>query len=132
MRLFKYRYQSYHKPVTAIIILILIWGFYHFSDKKENKYYPNGQMIFDGPVQHNQNHGLWTWWYENGQKEMQGSFTHGKRTGIWRTWDRKGILRTEGMYVDDKLNGEFKEFDELGKLIRISVYANDVRVQVIE
>lgn len=98
MRIFKYRYQSYHKPITALIILVVIWIFYYFSDSGEHKFYPNGQMIYDGATLNNQNHGLWTWWYENGKKEMQGHFEFGKRVGVWYTWDRAGILRSEGMY----------------------------------
>ena len=124
----QFRYNSYHKLLTGIAIII--WTLFHFTgENKSSNTFESGQIKRTGGFSNGLNHGKWVWYYENGVKEMEGSFINGKRNGIWKIWDRNGSKISEGNYENDKLNGTFTRWGSNGEIISKSVYKNDEEIQ---
>ncbi len=129
--MFQFSYNSYHKIITASIVVI--WAIWHFAGESEApKIYDNGQVKKTGGFSNGKNHGKWTWYYDNGQKKMQGTFIHGKRNGTWITWDKYGRKLTEGNYEKDRLNGTFIRWNAEGEIEEHLVYRNDIVVELLK
>jgi len=123
-----FRYNSYHKLITGIVIII--WTLFHFTgENKTSNTFDNGQIKWTGGFSNGLNHGKWVWYYENGVKKMEGSFINGKRRGIWEIRDINGNKISEGQYENDKLNGSFIKWNSHGEIISRSVYKNDIKIQ---
>ncbi len=122
-----FNYNSNHKIITGIIIVL--WAAFHFTARdKDPTRYENGQVRYSGNVVNDLNNGRWTWYYENGKRRMEGQFDRGKRQGIWTTWASDGTMLTEGMYVNDRLNGDYSQWDAQGKLTSHIRYVDDMPV----
>lgn len=117
-----FKYNSHHKIITVIILLI--WSILHFSTKEKEPTYNNGQARSTGGVKNGKNHGHWVWYYHNGAKKMEGEFNNGKRVGVWITYDINGRKLTQAKYVNDQLNGEFIRWISLEKT-QHQYYKND-------
>lgn len=124
MPLIKFKYNSYHKIITALIVII--WAIFNYSENfDDRKYYDNGQIKRTGVTRNARNEGKWIWYFENGQKEMAGSFKNGKREGKWITWNLDGNLINEYTYKNDKLNGESIQWNNDGTLVSKQVWKDD-------
>lgn len=124
MSFIKFKYNSYHKIITVLIIIV--WAIIHFNENfNDQKYYDNGQIKRKGITRNARNEGKWIWYYENGQKEMEGSFVNGKREGKWVNWDEVGNLLNENTYKNDKLNGESLIWNHEGTLISRQEWKDD-------
>jgi len=123
-----YKYNSYHKIVVAI--LVVLWAIFHFSQRDDRGlYYENGQIKRNGGSVKSMNEGIWTWYYEDGTIQIRGNFHEGKREGIWESFDQNGNLISESSYVGNMLNGPFVKYGSDGQIIRQEIYENDKRVK---
>jgi len=124
----QFRYNSYHKLLTGIAIIV--WSVFHFTGNNESdNTFNNGQIKRTGGFDKGMNNGKWVWYYENGVKKMEGSFNNGKRTEIWSIWDINGNKISEGHYKNDQLNGPFTRWKANGEIISKSIYKNDIEIQ---
>ena len=126
-----FRYNSYHKAIT--VVAIILWIIFHFSGTDNSgKHFDNGQLKRSGSFSNGKNQGKWTWYYENGNKKMEGSFINGKRNGEWITWSKSGRKLTQGHYENDRLNGEFIRWGKNQKIIEQLIYKDDVLIRKIK
>ena len=80
-----FRYDSYHKVIAGILVILVSATGFYLRDREKPKF-DNGQAKQIGNQVDGRNHGLWIWYFPNGKKKMQGTFVHGKREGIWITF----------------------------------------------
>ncbi len=59
------------------------------------KYYPNGQMAYEGITLNDEHNGMDYWWHMNGQVEHQGLRFRSKNFGKWPYWKEDGSLIKE-------------------------------------
>lgn len=124
----KFKYNSNHKIITVIIVII--WAVTHFIVNKNNdNYYDNGQIKSRGSSINEKNSGKWLWYYENGFKKMEGEFVNGKREGKWTIWDKNGNKISESIYKNDKLNGLAIKFNVEGVIINKQLWQNDILIE---
>lgn len=122
-----YSYNSNHKVITAILILVVI-SLLHFMTKEEGKddiFFENGQVKAIGRKEKGVNQGTWTWYYPNGNKMMEGKFVDGKREGTWIQFDSDGHKSMTSEYQNNSLNGLLIEYDINGYPVRTFEYRQD-------
>lgn len=126
----KFKYNSNHKIITVVIVIL--WAIIHFTlNRGSDNHYDNGQIKSTGSTVNSINNGQWTWYYENGNKEMQGSFVKGKREGKWTLWDKNGHKISENAYEHDKLNGLTIKLNIEGEIISKQLWEDDVLIEEI-
>lgn len=101
-----FRYNSNHKAIVGILIVLLSALGFYLRDREKPKY-DNGQAKQVGSQVDGRNHGMWIWYHSNGKKRIQGRFEKGKRDGVWITFDEKGDTLLKATYQLDKLNGRY-------------------------
>lgn len=120
-----YSYNSSHKVV--IVLLVVIWAVFHFSQRnEEGLYYENGQIKQTGSTKNSLNEGVWTWFHADGTVQLQGKFSNGNREGVWKKYDEHGVLTSESTYLNNQLHGVYYEFDAVGNTTITKYYEKDV------
>jgi antitoxin component YwqK of YwqJK toxin-antitoxin module len=62
--------------------------------------------------------------YPNGKMEWEGCYKKSLEDGEWRYYYPNGKIKSKQYYVKGKENGVFSDFDEQGNVIKQSVYSS--------
>ncbi len=65
---------------------------------KEQVYYENGQLDYEGHYNDGVEHGFWTYYWENGNMKSQEYYQYGLESGIMYDYDKEGNKSIEYIY----------------------------------
>ena len=69
------------------------------------KYYPNGDIWYNGNYLNGKPEGYWEGYWSNGNLMYKGNYLNGKADGYWERYYSNGKIEWKGNYV----NGKFYE-----------------------
>lgn len=75
---------------------------------KEQLYYENGQLDYEGHFKKGQEHGDWTYYWPNGNIKSKEYYERGREEGIMYDYNEKGQKIKEYRYVKGHLVKETK------------------------
>jgi len=100
----------------------------YYSDNKEHvklkeeKYHPDGKLLWQGEFKNNERDGYWRSWYPNGNIWSEGAYIEGKNDGEWKVYFENGRLRYVGSYANGIKTGEWVFYDENGRKQKVEKY----------
>ena len=66
---------------------------------KEQVFYKNGQLDYEGSYESGVEHGFWTYYWENGSMKSQEFYQNGLEEGTMYDYDKLGDKHTEYIYT---------------------------------
>ena len=84
--------------------------------KYETRYYPNGIIEMEGPVDNNEREGEWVFYKEDGSKWRTEQYENGQLHGEFTEWYRSGKPKFEGEYYHGLPNGAWKLYTADGDI----------------
>jgi len=66
--------------------------------EKEQVYYENGQLDYEGHYSDGIEHGTWTYYWENGNMKSQEFYVYGREEGTMFDYDKNGEKSVKYIY----------------------------------
>jgi len=85
---------------------------------REQQYYPNHNLFYDGEFRDGKKHGHWTVWYKDGTVWSEGTYKNGLDEGYRTAYHENGEKKFEGQYKGGEMTGKWKFWDTNGKLLK--------------
>lgn len=108
-----YSDSIYNKPA------IIVTYNNNFKDRTEERYYYNGNIMYQVSYKENKLDGTIVFYYPNGQVQNIDNYKKGRRAGKYILYYENGIKYYECLYRNNRKVGKEYKWDKKGVLIRL-------------
>ena len=124
--------NPFNRLFGLFIILSIVTILSCAQNKKEIKYYENGNVKSEGYIKDGQANGLFRHYYENGQLKSEIPWVDGRINGTVLEYGIDGSLNSRRIFQNDKMNGQAFFYNDSAKISLMETYSEGKKMDLFE